>query len=40
MAEGGGMNLLAVLIATVLAVLPVSGGQVSVAYAGSLVRTM
>lgn len=34
------MNLLAVLIATVLAVVPVSGGQVSVAYAGSLVRTM
>lgn len=40
MAEGGRVNLLTVLLATVLAVVPVSGGQVSVAYAGSLVRTM
>ena len=34
------MNLLTALLAAVLAVVPVSGGQVAVAYAGSLVRTM
>lgn len=40
MAEASCVNLPALFIAAILAVVPVSGGQVSVAYAASLVRTM
>ena len=40
MAEGRRVNLPAVMIAALFAVVPVSSGPVSVAYAGSLVRTM
>lgn len=40
MAEAGRVNLCALLAAVLIAVLPTPAGDVSVAYAGSLVRTM